>query len=1090
MTEKRLYLHTSNRAENLARRIVEVASESPLPSLLSRETVMTLNPGIARWLQFEIAKRTGVSFSWDFPLPGKLFRRLLEGFAPGFDALGAFPEALARWHLCDLLSNLEDQPRFATLRAYCQSPSPIRRLGLAGRLAKLYDEYLVYRPDELVKWEDEPQHRHWQAELWRRLLKRIYPQAETPPHIARIWSRLSRGANPIAPQIWPERLFLFGISSLAPLYLDFLDKVSQRIPVHIFLLQPSDLYWADLKTSKDMQRIVQRAASQSDDSWGIDPADWLFETGNPLLPALGKQGQMFLDLLIDRDPIQDDSQFSEPESVSQLTALQSDLFTITRRSAPSGDQPYPAYDGTLQIHRCTTKRREVETLWDYLVHRLDSSPDLHPGDIMVMAPDINQYRSHIDAVFKSKRGTSLDIPYSIADAPNRIHSSLLSGLADILRSSSEEASSRSILSLLETPLLREAFSFSDIDIESIEFWIRELGITWGWDAQDRQSHHAFGTDLGTWKELEQRLVSGLFFGNEQALPNAYLSYNELEADLRDTAGRFTECLCLLRTFREGYWQTRGISGWQQRLLSHLENLRTPLESWEQQYREAVALIREALPDLDSVFATGAEAYQAVLEKIENAPSSGGYLSGGVTFCSLKPMRSIPSDTVCVIGLNRLDFPKRNTRLSFDLLAQAPRKGDRNSREEYRQFFLETILSARSQLYLSYLGLSSSSDTVREPSVVLEELQAYLKEAMSDQDFKSIHFTQKRQSYDRDYFTSDRLYTYDADRAKLAAELHSPQAETAPAPTNSAPRELDEPIELEELISFFKDPARYFVSKVSQARLNRIEDPLPEHDKLRETALDAYLIRDFFAERLSAGESIDDSSLARFASRKRLPPGLLQKPVFTEELELAQRAAAALDPCPAPPSLRLLLLERSALSGRVQLDAKSGEQLLIFSGEMKAGRVIETWIRHLFARATEKDFCGRTLAVSLKSLSTTGNIRFLPVDHAKDVLEQLIALYLKAHSAPLPLFPEESYQSFKRVSKDSDAKSEAFEDAFLADFSSRLEKVQQGSKSDWGADWSDFDKACFGEEFLPDRKAAETAIRIWKPVFQAMETFKL
>ena len=65
MTPKQLYLHTSNRIENLARRLVEVASEQPLGSALAQETVMTLNPGMARWLRFEIARQTGVSFGWD-----------------------------------------------------------------------------------------------------------------------------------------------------------------------------------------------------------------------------------------------------------------------------------------------------------------------------------------------------------------------------------------------------------------------------------------------------------------------------------------------------------------------------------------------------------------------------------------------------------------------------------------------------------------------------------------------------------------------------------------------------------------------------------------------------------------------------------------------------------------------------------------------------------------------------------------------------------------------------------------------------------------------------------------------------------------
>ena len=45
MKAKELYLHTSNRIESLAERLVEVSREDPLQGLLEQETVMTLNPG-------------------------------------------------------------------------------------------------------------------------------------------------------------------------------------------------------------------------------------------------------------------------------------------------------------------------------------------------------------------------------------------------------------------------------------------------------------------------------------------------------------------------------------------------------------------------------------------------------------------------------------------------------------------------------------------------------------------------------------------------------------------------------------------------------------------------------------------------------------------------------------------------------------------------------------------------------------------------------------------------------------------------------------------------------------------------------------
>lgn len=56
---------------------------------------------------------------------------------------------------------------------------------------------------------------------------------------------------------------------------------------------------------------------------------------------------------------------------------------------------------------------------------------------------------------------------------------------------------------------------------------------------------------------------------------------------------------------------------------------------------------------------------------------GRFLTGGITFCALVPMRSIPFEVVCLIGMNDEAFPRASRALSFDLMAQAFHRGDRS-----------------------------------------------------------------------------------------------------------------------------------------------------------------------------------------------------------------------------------------------------------------------------------------------------------------------------------------------------------------------------------------------------------------------------
>ena len=48
-------------------------------------------------------------------------------------------------------------------------------------------------------------------------------------------------------------------------------------------------------------------------------------------------------------------------------------------------------------------------------------------------------------------------------------------------------------------------------------------------------------------------------------------------------------------------------------------------------------------------------------------------TGRVTFCELVPMRSVPFDVVCLVGMNDGSYPRSEPRLGFDLMARATPK---------------------------------------------------------------------------------------------------------------------------------------------------------------------------------------------------------------------------------------------------------------------------------------------------------------------------------------------------------------------------------------------------------------------------------
>jgi exonuclease V gamma subunit len=77
-----------------------------------------------------------------------------------------------------LLPEMLQHDEFAMLRHYLNDDTDKRKLfQLASRTADLYDQYLVYRSDWLIRWEAGelveglPEAQIWQAPLWKALVE-------------------------------------------------------------------------------------------------------------------------------------------------------------------------------------------------------------------------------------------------------------------------------------------------------------------------------------------------------------------------------------------------------------------------------------------------------------------------------------------------------------------------------------------------------------------------------------------------------------------------------------------------------------------------------------------------------------------------------------------------------------------------------------------------------------------------------------------------------------------------------------------------------------------------------------------------------
>lgn len=216
-------VYHSNQLDLLKTLTSALIAREPLADPFQPEVVLVQSPGMAQWLQMQLAEQFGIAANIAFPLPATFIWDMFTRVLPGIPKESAFSKDAMTWKLMWLLPDLLTQPEFAPLQHYLNDDGDKRKIHqLAGRVADLFDQYLVYRPQWLESWQQgEPvdglaEAQQWQAPLWARLVEYTQELGQPEWHRANLYRRfisaLEKAETP--PAGLPPRVFICGISAL------------------------------------------------------------------------------------------------------------------------------------------------------------------------------------------------------------------------------------------------------------------------------------------------------------------------------------------------------------------------------------------------------------------------------------------------------------------------------------------------------------------------------------------------------------------------------------------------------------------------------------------------------------------------------------------------------------------------------------------------------------------------------------------------------------------------------------------------------------------------------------------------------------
>ena len=1012
-----LLLNVSNSLTELAKKL-SVDLQQHTVSVFQPHYIVTQTDGMNNWLKLQIAQHNGIAANCIFIKPNDLIHHVYALLG------GRYPSMLSAanltWLVYNILGEKEFNDRYRNIANYYVTDSydkDMKRLALAEKVTDLFDQYQIYRPEMIKEWNesfmDEISKDEWQKYLWKRA-KELSGNTLPDKTIVReyILTALKNPEQVERLQRKMPSLYMFGLSVTTVYHLNIFNFLSDSIGIHYYLLNPSPShYWFDDKSEKQLAVLEKKGFKDS----------YANSAGNPLLTNWGRVISDTFSLLFQNEQLlnaYEETGVTQPHTDTLLHKIQHDIFinaTMEDRIKISLDN---VQDSSVTINACYTIAREVEVLYNYLVHLVDKRKEaLSPRDIVVMVTDIDAYAPYIKAVFSN---APYKFKYTIADESFSIGDSMINALKSVLGMNRQNFKAEEVLQLLDSTYIRKRFGLSNLQL--IRSAVDMANIRFGMEGRKEDDTHYV-----SWLYGINRIMYGICMsGEERYEADGDTIYPLDMAEGSDSLElvRFTHFVQVIMDSINERKYDRTLSEWVEYVERVIQNL---VSETEEDVEEEFNIIQSELQRLNAVNELLKEKISFeifsyhFLQSISSTTRTGSFAGGGITCCSLIPMRSIPFKVVVLLGLNFDKFPRRENKIGFNLMEQKRMKGDRNVKDNDKHLFLETIMSAQEYLYMSYIGQSAKDNTTLPPSALLDELIGYIEDGYDKNENSKPTLVHRHplHSFSTKYVRADQVFYNYLDDKTVAGR----QNKNISKPLKAF---HFEEVNISQLISFFKHPFKEYYNKVLSIFYE--ENPLL----------------------LSDTEIFQLDNLQKWGLKNELLgtdshelESLKDKLVKTGGLPLKNMASIAMDETEKEVSqIRKLYLEciGEAAEEKMQIELNIDNTVIkgtlknIFANKMvyvsysknEYKYMLGAYISYLAARAYSID-------AELCFISATRQEIFTAIDISKEDanarLKELLQLYKKGHESILMFHPSLKIDPTSAASLDVDKFNKLLKDLF-------------------------------------------------------------
>lgn len=977
-------------AEELANQLTEKAPEDPFDLI----QILVPNQDTARWLKLQLSEINEIVANVEFLLPAEWQFQQIRKFYKNLPSLLPSDPIPLTWSVFEILLNDDKRKKISRADRYVKTQPPEMKeqaaMQLAEKISSVFDQYMVYRPELINKWQSgvpvSDVDERWQAELWNltEAERKKREKGTGYPNRAELELEALKAIK-TGDIVNKKPLFLFNTSLIPKPVLQMVGNLSEQTDVIIFQIS-----------------VSSRTESSSADS-------------NALLEAFGDEakGRAILYSTLEGKV---ETYYSDLPGSSEalLQKVQQAILSNTSLrswSAEEGDET------AIEIHSCHTPLREVEVLHQFLLRKFEVDPDLYPDDVLVMMPDPEIYKPFIHAVFGTKTEGVPEIPYHMGSRSSE-DVDLIRLLIQLLDLADSRMEFDDVMDLFMEQKVRKRFNVSESGAERIKGWMKENNVIWGMDSEHRVKSEQPGENLHTWQLAMQRGWRGMLLGSQDD-PFKEDSLNFLRvrgSDQEMEWSAFSSFLRLLNNLNSSINKRRPADAW----CDKIEQMTTTFFSEEAlASKEADALWRALEKTKESISISGSKSkitFKLIRRSLRNIlsinPASTANFTRGVTFNSMVPVRSIPAKIVALIGLNESDFPRKPKHPDFDLMARNPEPIERNRKNEDRNLFLESIMAAENYHYCSYIGRSRRDNEPIPPSPIVSEWLTQIG-GMLGKEPKELIIQEPLHGFSVENFRQKRSYA----RAEFSvAELLVQNSSNQPGlflKESITDHVEDKEIKLEDLLRFYSNPVRFFFKSRFQPEINSSEE---QRNEFVLNNLEKHNLFDQVFRWRLAGKC-EQEILSLLYKTGSVPAGWQGESLLREVFINIETAIFFLKERNIKPELNIhsidIRLESGELTGSLNSYSKN-IFLDISSSSYSGSKVLKSWICHL-ALTSEGRLAGRNshFLCDLKK-GDPSFITFQPVNDAPTLISRLMEIYQLGICRPQLVFPDTSFEFEKAV----------------------------------------------------------------------------